>query len=164
MLPTLDTPETILLSILSPRFSLVGTVAPRTALENRIFIKALYGYLLFVNEGSWTINEPLCSPPVLRCRVIYRYTGRREYSLWSNKKRSLILFFFFFLWCTEVYRDVVLGIRVFSLKRNIFYPWSGGKEVNDAKWKSIFHRFGKYFSFPFSRDLKNFFLNFKRYS
>lgn len=132
MLPTLDTPETILLSILSPRFSLVGTVAPRTALENRIFIKALYGYLLFVNEGSWTINEPLCSPPVLRCRVIYRYTGRREYSLWSNKKRSLILFFFF-LWCTEVYRDVVLGIRVFSLKRNIFYPWSGGKEVNDAK-------------------------------
>lgn len=156
MLPTLDTPETILLSILSPRFSLVGTVAPRTALENRIFIKALYGYLLFVNEGSWTINEPLCSPPVLRCRVIYRYTGRREYSLWSNKKRSLILFFFFFLWCTEVYRDVVLGIRVFSLKRNIFYPWSGGKEVNDAKWKSIFHRFGKYFSFPFSRDLKNF--------
>lgn len=155
MLPTLDTPETILLSILSPRFSLVGTVAPRTALENRIFIKALYGYLLFVNEGSWTINEPLCSPPVLRCRVIYRYTGRREYSLWSNKKRSLILFFFF-LWCTEVYRDVVLGIRVFSLKRNIFYPWSGGKEVNDAKWKSIFHRFGKYFSFPFSRDLKNF--------
>lgn len=164
MLPTLDTPETILLSILSPRFSLVGTVAPRTALENRIFIKALYGYLLFVNEGSWTINEPLCSPPVLRCRVIYRYTGRREYSLWSNKKRSLILFFFFFLWCTEVYRDVVLGIRVFSLKRNIFYPWSGGKEVNDAKWKSIFHRFGKYFSFSFSRDLKNFFLNFKRYS
>lgn len=156
MLPTLDTPETILLSILSPRFSLVGTVAPRTVLENRIFINALYGYLLFVNEGSWTINEPLCSPPVLRCRVIYRYTGRREYSLWSNKKRSLILFFFFFLWCTEVYRDVVLGIRVFSLKRNIFYPWSGGKEVNDAKWKSIFHRFGKYFSFPFSRDLKNF--------
>lgn len=66
MLPTLDTPETILLSILSPRFSLVGTVAPRTVLENRIFINALYGYLLFVNEGSWTINEPLCSPPVLR--------------------------------------------------------------------------------------------------
>lgn len=158
MLPTLDTPETILLSILSPRFSLVGTVAPRTALENRIFIKALYGYLLFVNEGSWTINEPLCSPPVLRCRVIYRYTGRREYSLWSNKKRSLILFFFFFYGVPRYTATSFLGheIRVFSLKRNIFYPWSGGKEVNDAKWKSIFHRFGKYFSFPFSRDLKNF--------